>query len=682
MVTKISELQPINCRAGVEPDTDKTSFATEHYTLSDKIRFNTGKPQKIGGWMEIDLPEIKGASRSVYSATINGKVYTLIGTNEKLYSLIGSTLTNITPLETISIAAANSLSTHYGTLANNPITTISGSNVITVADADASRYQINDTYTLSGATTTNGILNTTLNANHIIRSVGVGTVSFRVATNASGSGSGGGNAVVRTDGLIRVTKVSHGQLDGDRVKISGAATTAGILDSEINLEFIIRNVATNTFDVMTGGTATSSVSASGGAGTVYYPEIADGQVNETSGQGYGMGLYGAGLYGVSKTSSSGKVYPRIWFFDRFGNTIVMTPGNQGKLYQWDGDVAAAPEVVAGAPDAINYMFVSNNIVVTLGYQAGNQIFACDQNNITQWTASSTNQVFQDDIEGAGRFLTHVSVNQTNLLFTENQTYEFKYIGLPNIWSINLKEPAIGVISPMSRVSVEGVAYWMDDKNWFQWEGGNIEVIPSNSQYQSTIHDYVYSNLNFGQKSKIFAWYNQEFSEICWHYGAAGSNEPDRVARFNIKEKTWVPDTFDRTAAEYPIVSLVNPKLMSYDGSASILYKHEIGTDANGEPMEWLLKTNYRTLGKDTTVIVGIIPDSLQVGDIDLLIHSQLYPQSIATMKEDIVTVSPDTGYVPYTVNGRFWYYEFSGAELGQTWQMGDWQEYVQKGASF
>lgn len=235
---------------------------------------------------------------------------------------------------------------------------------------------------------------------------------------------------------------------------------------------------------------------------------------------------------------------------------------------------------------------------------------------------------------------------------------------------------------MARLSVEGIAYWMDDKNWYMWEGGNVEVVPANSQYQSTIHDYVYKNLNFGQKSKFFSWFNQEFNEIWWHYAAAGVNEPNRVARFNIKDKSWVPDTFDRTAAEYPVVTLVNPKLMSYDGTESTLYKHELGNDANGSPMEWSLTTNYRNLGKDTTVIVGIMPDSIQVGDIDLLIHSQLYPQSVSTMKEDVVTISPDTGYVPYTVNGRFWYYNFSGAELGQTWQMGAWQEYVQRGAAF
>lgn len=681
MVTKPSVLVPIECKPGVQPYTDRTAFSTEHYTFSDKIRFNSGQPEKIGGWMSIMFnndAQIEGTARSIFSTTISGRVYTMIGTNEKLYVLIGNTLTNITPLRTATVAIANSLDTHYATLANNPISVTINSTTVRVADSEAAKFKVNDVYTLSGATTTGGVLNTALNAAHILRTIGVGYVEFRVASAATSTASGGGASVVRSSGLLTVNAAAHGQVNGDRVKITLAADTGGILAADINKEFIIRNVAAGTFDIMTAGTATSSVSAGGGAATLYQKEIPDGLVNASFGQGYGMGEYGDGLYGVSKLSTQGQTYPRIWFFDRFGNTITMTPGNQTGLYQWSGNLAVAPALVSGAPITINYQFVSDNILVTLGYQVGNEIFASDQGAITQWVASSTNQVFQDDIEGAGRFLSHVSVNGTNLLFTENQTYTFKYIGRPLIWDIDLLEGSIGIISPMARIAIEGVAYWMDDENFYKWEGGNVEIIPSNSQYQSTIHDYVFGDLNSVQKSKIFAWYNKDFNEIWWHYPSSESNEPDRVARLNIQDLTWVPDTFERTAAEYPIVSLMNPRLINVD----TLYKHEFGTDADGEPMAWSLKTNLRTTGKDTTTVVGIIPDSVQEGDIILTIHSQLWPQATATMKEESLTVSEDTNYIPYTVNGRCWDYLWEGEELGQTWQMGKWQEYVQQGSPF
>ena len=215
------------------------------------------------------------------------------------------------------------------------------------------------------------------------------------------------------------------------MKIAGAADTGGILAASINLEFIIRNVAAGAFDIMTTGTATSSVSGAGGAGTTYQKEISDGAQDESSGYGYGMGLYGVGLYGVPKTSSTGRSLPRIWFMDRFGDKIIGTGGEQTGLYSWDGSTSVAPALVSGAPTAINYAFVSDNIAVTFGASATpNKIKTSDQGALTTWSASSINQVFEDDLEGADRLISHAPCIGVNLIFCENQTYTMRYVGLP------------------------------------------------------------------------------------------------------------------------------------------------------------------------------------------------------------------------------------------------------------
>ena len=104
-----------------------------------------------------------------------------------------------------------------------------------------------------------------------------------------------------------------------------------------------------------------------------------------------------------------------------------------------------------APSAINYVFVSNSIVVTLGADGiVNRIKSSDQGDPEQWTSSSTNQVFIDDIEGAGRFISHISVLGDNLLFTERQTYRFTYIGQPFIWRIEKLDDSVGIISQNAR----------------------------------------------------------------------------------------------------------------------------------------------------------------------------------------------------------------------------------------
>jgi hypothetical protein len=678
MATIPSQLNPITVTPGVQPVTDRTALSTPHYTFSDKIRFWRGIPQKIGGWLAFMFEygaTITGVARTLYSAVIANVATTVIGTNTNLYALYGQQLTNISPLATTPIAISTSISTNFGTLGANPVHTQSGTGNIIVTDTDASKYQINDFYTLSGAVAVNGIANTALNAVHVIRAIGTNSVSFIVAGTATGTGNGGGASVVRSTGLLNLAAIAHGQVNGQRVKIAGAVATGGITALQINLEYIIRNAEADTFDVMTAGTATSLVTGGGGTATTYQPQIEDGQTNQSLGVGYGLGLYGAGLYGTSKSSDSGISYPRIWFADRFGDRILLTPGNQGAVYIWDGSLGTAPAPLANAPTAVNYLFVSNNILVTFGYQnVANQIFSSDSGNATIWTASSTNQVFQDVVQGAAQLISHVPVLGVNLIFTPNQTYVFSYIGLPLIWSIQLLDNSVGIIAPMARCSVNNIAYWMGANNFYRWSGANVEQIPSNTQDQCTALKYVFGNINQGQISKCFAWYNDAFNEVWFHYPSASSNECDRLVRLSINDSVWSIDTMDRTCAEYPQTLFNNPRLIS---SENILYTHEIGTDDNTNPLPFTLTSNLRSAGKTTGLVGGFVPDSIQNGDISVNLIAKQWPQSTDLTFNKTFIVSDDGPRENIQIGGRFWQYTWSGAELGQDWVMGSWSELPQ-----
>jgi len=276
------------------------------------------------------------------------------------------------------------------------------------------------------------------------------------------------------------------------------------------------------------------------------------------------------------------------------------------VYTWDGDVAGAPTLVSNAPTDVNYAFVSDNTLVTLGSGAENRIKASDQGDITQWTGSSTNAVFTDDIEGAGRLLSHAPVDDYNLIFSENQTIKFRRIQSDFIWSIEVIDQNIGIIAPMARVTVGGVPYWMGVNNFYRFRGGQVEVVPSNSQKESTILRYVFDNLNYGQKSKCFAWHNKLYNEVWFHYPSASSNECDRVARVGLNDFHWVTDTWDRTAAEYPFTETHEPRL----ANQGILYRHEVGDDADGSALAWSITTNLRNLSNRLTDVVSFIPDNV------------------------------------------------------------------------
>lgn len=685
MTTTKSNLVPLFVMPGVQPSTDKTALATQHFTASDKIRFRNGFPQKIGGWIAVLFSysaTISGKARSIFSTILSTAINTIIGTNTSLFAMSGSSLTNITPLNTATVPIANSLKTDYRALSANPITTTSGSTVITITDGlGATQYQNGDVVTLSGLTAFNGLTIGNLNATFPIHSVGGGAYTVIVAAAANASSSGGGAGGNVATGFITVSATAHGMSNGYRVAIAGAADTGGILAATINSQFIIRSVATDFFSIMIAGTATSSVLAGGGAGTTYQSQIAAGAVNQSIAQGYGMGKYGVGLYGTALMSSSTLSYPRIWFFDRFGANIIMTAGNQTGLYSWAGSTATAPALVTNAPTAINYAFVSDNIIVTLGAGGtNNRIFSCDQGAMTNWTGSSTNQVFDYTVYGASQLKSQVAVNSLNLIFSDHQTYTFQYIGLPGVWSVNLLENNVGIIAPMARCAVGGTAYWMDVNNFYMWSGGNVQIIPSNSQEVSTLQNYVFSNINMGQASKCFAWYNEKFNEVWFHYPSASSNEPDRVARLYIPDMSWTPDTFDRLCAEYPNLTLGYPRLID---SSSVLYGHEQGNDANGAAMPWSLTSNLRTGAspKTTSLLSAIVPDSVQTGNVSVLVVTKNYPQSATQTYSQSYTITPTTDLMPIEIGGRFWQYTLSGNTLGQSFIAGQWSEYVQESSN-
>lgn len=671
----------IEVLAGVKPDTDDTNQATKHYVYADKIRFVDGRPEKLGGWLsfEYDTNEaFIGTPRNIFSFVLDNLKYYLLASNTSLYSLITDQKTNITPVQTSAANLANPFSSYYATLGSNPIATTNNSNQIVITDT-AHKFIAGDDISISGASAFNGIAAATLNTTHNISSVTTNTYTINLPEIATATGSGGGASVVRSSKIVSVTHATNGYTEGDNIEISGtSATVGGIPTAELNTHFQIRNVTTNAYDIVVATTfATSSQTGVGGASVDIYPQIARGNADSELGSGYGMGLYGAGLYGVPKTATA-PTPPRVWSFDRFGDLVILTAGSQTGLYSWDGVTTTLPDLVSGAPTAINYCFTTDNIAVTLGSGGvGNRIKWSDQGNLTTWTATAENQAGEDDIEGAGEFISHAPLKGFNLLFTENQVWTFRYIRKPFIFETKLLDNTRGLMAQNARISVDGVAYWMGKENWYMYSGGSVDVIPSNSDKESTIKNYVFDNINMNQSAKAFCWFNRKFNEIWWHYPTAESNECDAIARFNIKDLTWTPDTMERTAAEYPAIIGDYPYLIDETG---IPYQHEYGFNDDGGDMRFEIKTPYFTNGKNLTEILGLIPDSIQTGEdfIQLFVNKKKYPQSTDVDTKQYL-IYPDTEKITPRIQSRYYQYWIRGEAEDQFWRAGDWQEELQEG---
>jgi hypothetical protein len=233
-----------------------------------------------------------------------------------------------------------------------------------------------------------------------------------------------------------------------------------------------------------------------------------------------------------------------------------------------------------------------------------------------------------------------------------------------------------LIARNARVVVNGVVYWMGLDNFYMYRGGNVEIIPSNTYGESTMKEYVFNNIDTNNALKSFAWYNSAYNEVWWHYPSLGSEECDRVAHYNVIDRTWTPDTMERTAGEYPSVLGSFPYLADESGD---VYQHENGDDADGVSLPFSLSTPFfSTESKQTAILGGIYQDNtISTGDINLTINTKRYPNQTADSSTYPITTS--NANLIYRKSARYWQYVLSGNALGQSWRGGSWMEMLKGG---
>ena len=166
-----------------------TAYANEQgWRDCDKVRFRSGFPEKIGGWVKYSDNVVRGTVRSLYSwVALSGDIYLGVGTHKKFYIEEGETFNDITPIRKTTTNAATFAATN-------------GSDEITVTDSGHGAVQ-GDFVTFSGAATLGGnVTAAVLNAEHEITTI-VDSNSYKitlsVTANSSDTGNGGGSVTAQ-----------------------------------------------------------------------------------------------------------------------------------------------------------------------------------------------------------------------------------------------------------------------------------------------------------------------------------------------------------------------------------------------------------------------------------------------------------------------------------------------------
>jgi hypothetical protein len=516
-------LQKLQLRPGV--NRESTTFANEGgWYESDKVRFRSGFPEKLGGWKR---------DEGVDTSTLQPATGKYWGVARALWNWITTTGYNLLGIgSNLKVTIQNSTDGSYYDITPIRVTTAAGdvtfaatngSTTLTVTDTAHGAY-VGDFVTFSGAVSLGGnITATVLNTEFRVVSV-VDANNYTITATATANASDTGNGGAAVVGAYQIN------------------TTAEI-------------------DVPTSGWG------AGGWGGV-----TSGLPSTGWGQSAGLnfiGLWSFYNYGdyLLMNRRGGPIYmyvpaPAIIPIDRAVLLSSTSPG----IYVTD----------AYCPSVCNIIMVSDSsrIVIAFGCNDLGQteldpllVRWSDQESYATWYPQITNQAGGYRLSHGSRIIGVIQSSQEILIWTESALYSMQYLGPPYTWGFNIMGDNLSIFGPNVIATANNVVYWMGQDKFYTYSG-RVESLPC------TLRQYIFGDINVVQAGQFFANTNEGFNEIWWFYCSANSNTIDRYVIYNYLERVWYYGTMARTAwldsglRHYPIAA-------GYDGT--IIY-HEDGVD--------------------------------------------------------------------------------------------------------
>jgi len=691
-------LQKLQFRAGI--NRDSTSYTNEGgWFDGDKVRFRNGLPEKIGGWTKYSDTQFVGTCRALHTWTaLDNTNFIGIGTSQKYYLNAGGTYYDITPLR---------LTTGGGDVT---FSATNGSSTITVTDTDHGA-NLNDFVTFTNAGTLGGnITADVLNQEYQISSVTASntyTINAKdtsgngVSANSSDTGNGGSSTVGAYQINVGLDDNSYGTGWGAGIwgGISGAAATTAVddgsgvtasatsvtVDSSANFETTGYLLIDSEIIQYTGKTSTTFTGLLRGLfGTTAATHADDATVTEALG-GWGM---------PATTNVAGALL-RHWSHDNFGEDLVMNV-RDGAIYYWDksgGTSARAVEIttLAGstnAPTIAKKVIVSERDRHVLAFgcdsetASGTQdpllIRFASQESLTEWNALPTNTAGELRIGTGSEIVTAVQTKQQTLVITDVSVHALQFIGPPFTFGITEVGRNTTIISENAAVAVEESVYWMGYREFYVYNGRTQKLV-------CPVQDFVFSDLNRDQDTKIVAGQNSAYSEVWWFYPSSDATANDRYVVYNYEQNIWYYGTLARTA-------WVDRGVLLYPVAASTdnyLYYQEFGLDDGSQSpasgITSFIESSQVTIGDGDKFFFAsrVIPDitfresTNETPQVNLTLKARRFPGTTYNQTEtSSVTQSASTPIELFTekadirLRGRSFALRLESTATGVSWRLG------------
>ena len=406
-------LKKIQLKPGI--NRDQTNYSGEGgWFQCDKIRFRSGYPEKVGGWLSASLTTFIGVSRQMWNwVTSYADNILAVGTNVKLYLEIAGVFYDITPIRATFISAVT----------DNCFDTTNGSKVVNV-NIVAHGGQTGDYVTFSGvAGTVGGIGAAELNANFVITVVGSDDFTITVTTTASSSTTGGGTTIVATFEIS----------PGNAIDVYGYGWGAGAWGR--------------------------GAWGSGALAPVYTPQRDwwfDNLDNDLIATINGGAIY----YWARGTSTDPDVATHAVLLSSLGGAnAVPAIAMQTLVSQQDRHVLAFGCTPFGGGDPDPLLIRWSN-----------------QNDPVEWEPLVTNTAGFIRVSRGSEIVRALPSRQETLVFTNSNLYTLQFLGTSDVFGLQEYADNISIISARSVATANNVTYWMGQDKFYAYSG-RVETLP-------------------------------------------------------------------------------------------------------------------------------------------------------------------------------------------------------------
>jgi hypothetical protein len=637
---------------------------------SQCMRYKDNMLQSLGGWVNYGSLVSPSTVRDTHAwQVLAGDKYLGIGATANLSVYLSSInkQSNITP-QTM---------TNTSTGINFSIT--SGSNVVTVNDANSAASVYNTVYFNTPIT----IGTVFLSGAYPIQAV-LSTGSYTINASANST------ATVLTSGILPVFSLTN---NSAIVTVLSAysfyLSVTGLFYPFIAPTFasslltIQGNYVVTQVNSTAGSSYTYSIGLTQQASASYNVTMSSGQPQlvyyitgapPPSGQGFGGGYFGGssaigstgpyvgfGGTGAIAAVSGTPITTTDWSLDNWGDLLIGCP-KDGAVYIWGESLGfQTAQAVNQAPFFNGGLFVSQPQQILVLWRS-TQITGAQNNLRVVWSNALdyTNYTISNQTTAGGFQIPTGSIIVGGiqgptyaLISTDIEAWQMNYIGGTDIFNFTKVGAGCGWIGPHAAGVWNGNIYWCGTNNFFVMANEGVKVLPC------SVWDQIFQNLSVANQAKIKCAVNSAFNEISWFYPSATSTgENDSYVKVTFDAQggaVWDYGSMPRTS--WIDVSILGMPI-GPDASGTF-YQHEQGVlhPGVGAPT---FQTGWWSIGEGTDLafVDLIIPDFIwglrsgaQDAQMKLTFFSADYPGDTPTSYGPY-TVTQATEFINVRIRGR------------------------------